>query len=40
LLEKHSETGIANALLEATSDLSRLINNINILPQKTDGLPD
>jgi DNA-binding IclR family transcriptional regulator len=32
LLEKYSKTEIANVLVEATSDLSRLINNINILP--------
>lgn len=40
LLEKHSETEISNVLLEATSGLSRLINNISILPQKTNRLPD
>jgi DNA-binding IclR family transcriptional regulator len=38
LLENHSETEIANQLLEATSDLSRLIDNINVLPQQTSGL--
>ncbi len=39
LLEKHTETEIAKVLLEATAELSRLINNIDILPPKTTGLP-
>ena len=34
LLEKHSETEIANFLLESTAELSRLINNIDIQPSQ------